>query len=232
EDRTLAEKLREMIRFGFAEVVDDTAPWIVAGLVLAAVLSSGGIPDWTHQLPLGLDVVFFAILGMPFYVCASGATPLAAALVFAGVSPGAGIAFLISGPATNVTTFGVLSQLHGKRAAATFAVAVIAFSIGVGYAINLVWDASGLAGQASGLDPHGSWIQWASLAGIGLIFLASLVRVGPTVWLNTVLSFGMSSEDDCCEDSCGGDGHDHDHDHGHAAPSPDDSSCCSSDSCH
>jgi hypothetical protein len=236
QERTLGEKLREMVRFGFAEVVDDTAPWIVAGLVIAAVLSSGGIPDWTHQLPMGLDVVLFAILGMPFYVCASGATPLAAALVFAGVSPGAGIAFLISGPATNVTTFGVLSQLHGKRTAATFAVAVIMLSIAVGYAINLVWGASGLAGQAGGLDPHGSWIQWVSLAGIALLFLVSLVRLGPTEWLNTVLSFGMSVDDDCCDDDCGSGGHDHahrhDHAHDHDAAESNESSCCSSSGCH
>lgn len=225
--KSFVEKLRDMARFGFAEVVDDTAPWILAGLVIAAVLVAGGIPTWTHELPMGLDVALFAVLGVPFYVCASGATPLAAALVFAGVSPGAAIAFLISGPATNVTTFGILSQLHGKRIAAIFAGVVIGLSIAVGYAINAIWSSGAIAGTG-GLDAHGSWIQWASLSLLGLIFLGSLLRMGPTAWLNTVLSFG-TGVDDCEDDSCASDDDGHDH-HGHEHPETD--SCCSSGHCH
>ena len=43
--------------------------------------------------PLMPTWVCFALLGLPLYVCASGATPLAAAIIFAGASPGAAVAF-------------------------------------------------------------------------------------------------------------------------------------------
>ena len=45
-----------------------------------------------------------ALFGMPAYVCASGATPLVAVLIYKGASPGAVLAFLLTGPATNITT--------------------------------------------------------------------------------------------------------------------------------
>ena len=44
-------------------------------------------------MPRMAQVALFAVIGMPVYVCASGATPLAAVLIAAGLSPGAAVAF-------------------------------------------------------------------------------------------------------------------------------------------
>ena len=82
---------------------------MLVGQVPKLRLSRGLLPGEVlkpllERVPTGADVFVMALVGMPLYVCASGATPLAAALIAAGVSPGAGIAFLLSGPATNITT--------------------------------------------------------------------------------------------------------------------------------
>src|SRR5262249_52536105 len=117
----IAARLAGGLRYGFGDMVDSTAPWILVGLGLAALLgpwlSAGGV----EGVPRALEVPLFALIGMPLYVCASGSTPLAAVLIAKGVSPGAAIAFLLTGPATNVTTFGVLARLHSKKTAALFA---------------------------------------------------------------------------------------------------------------
>ncbi len=216
-EATFKDRLERAMRFGLREVVDDTAPWIVVGLAIAAIVTAAGTPDWLAHMPVGIDVIIFAALGLPIYVCASGATPLAAALIFAGASPGAAIAFLLSGPATNVTTLGVLSKLHDKRTATLFGVGVVVLAIGVGYAINLALPASmpTPSGQLGELA-HDSWWQWAGLFAAAVLFGVSLLRRGPRNWLHTVLHFGdrhAHHHDHHHEGPCDHEHHDHDHHH-------------------
>ena len=42
----------------------------------------------------------------------------------------------LTGPATNLTTMGVLGGLHGRRAALLFGALVAAAAVGLGYAVN------------------------------------------------------------------------------------------------
>ena len=65
-------------------------------------------------------------------------------LLLAGVSPGAALAFLLTGPATNLTTVGILSNLHGRRVALTFAISMIAIAVGLGYVVNLALPSTDL----------------------------------------------------------------------------------------
>ncbi|MEZ4459789.1 MAG: permease [bacterium] len=154
-----------------------------------------GLPDW-------LEVVLFAAAGIPVYVCASGATPLAAAFVWAGVSPGAALAFLMAGPATNVTTFATLTQLHGRRIAVAFAMSVLAMSVASGWMLN-VWDIKVLSSASGSVEGH-AWWSWMAFALVALMFLDSLFRKGPGQWVSSVLNFGHD---------------DHDHNHGPAQTS-------------
>jgi uncharacterized membrane protein YraQ (UPF0718 family) len=99
------------------------------------ICSCGVVPLY----PSPVAVLLFAALGFPTYVCAASATPLVAALLAAGLSPGAGIAFLITGPATNLSTLGLLSSLHGRRTAIAFAAVLVAFAVAAGLAIDVVF---------------------------------------------------------------------------------------------
>jgi hypothetical protein len=131
-----------------------------------------------HEVPAYLQVPLFALIGIPLYVCAAGATPIAAIAIFSGVSPGAGIAFLLSGPATNVTTFGIFSRLHGRRAAIFFGVSMTLAAICAGWAVDFVGVQ--FLGELQ-MHEHGgaSWIQWGALGALGLLFAWSLLRQGP-----------------------------------------------------
>jgi len=94
----LLDRIRAGFRFGFVQVFDHTMPWIALGLVIAALaepmLSHGAIAS----IPSMLQVPLAALVGVPVYVCASGATPVAALALHKGLSAGAAIAFLIAGP--------------------------------------------------------------------------------------------------------------------------------------
>lgn len=219
---SLAARVRAGLRFGFGEIVDHTGPWLLAGLAIAALAAPLVKGEWLTALPWGTDIVLFAVLAMPVYVCASGATPLAAVLIYKGVSPGAAIAFLLAGPATNVTTFGVLRDLHGARVAAAFGAVIAATAIGLGFAVNLILGTTSAMPLGEAVHEEGSWLEMASLAILAVVFVLSILRQGPRSFLDQVLSpYGSDPHDH--DDGHGHDhgdhGHDHDdhgHDHGHA----------------
>jgi len=194
-------RVREGLAQGLGEVVDTTAPWILLGLVLAAVANSLVGGQWDRVVPANFEVEFFALLGMPVYVCASGATPLVAVLIHNGVSPGAALAFLLTGPATNITTLGVLTQLHGRRTALMFSGAVVIVALLLGRAVNGFSDVTGRVPDLAvhGDDPVG-WKDAALVLLTGL-FLVSLIRQGPRAFVGELFE----------ADGDGESGHDHDH---------------------
>lgn len=200
------------------EVVDDTIAWIIAGIAIAAAFSPESLGSVFSSLPFGVDVLLFGIIGIPAYVCASGATPIAAAFIFAGVSPGAALVFLLVGPATNVTTFGTLSQLHGRRAAILFGAFVLMLAFAVGITVNLVMPDPVLPQWFAHEESH-AWLGWVGLAGVALLFLDALFRRGPRAMVETLSVVGSHHTSDACHtDSCHDCGsHTHVHDH-QAAP--------------
>ena len=174
----LSQKIRQGLSNGFGDAVDHTAPWIVFGLILAAVVEAFLPTSWLNRLPAVLEIPAFAILGLPTYVCASSATPFVAVLLAKGVSPGAALAFLLTGPATNVTTFGVLARLHGRRIALCFSATIILISVTLGYLTNAFLpqiQATALEGPAAGAPANLELLCLILLAGL---YTFSLLKRG------------------------------------------------------
>ena len=174
----LGQKIRQGLSTGFGDAVDHTAPWIVFGLVLAAVVEAFLPTGWLNRLPAVLEIPAFAILGLPTYVCASSATPFVAVLLFKGVSPGAALAFLLTGPATNVTTFGVLARLHGRKIALCFSATIILLAVAMGYLTNAILpriETTALEGPAAGAPANLELLCLLLLAGL---YTFSLLKRG------------------------------------------------------
>lgn len=213
---SLRHRLVSGLRLGLGEVVDTTAPWILVGLALAAAAQALLGTRLPELLPAGFEVETLAILGMPAYVCASGATPLVAVLIANGVSPGAALAFLLTGPATNVTTVGILTRLHGRRVALAFAAAVVVLAVLLGRLVDGVLDLSGGIPQLTMTpDAEAGWNDLCLIA-VGLLFIGSLFRRGPRGFVSELFE---ADGDDPVDGS-----HDHDHDHDH--------DCQAGDGCH
>lgn len=176
--RTVQERLQQAARSGLGEMVDHTAPWILVGVIVAAIASPVLSGSWITALPAGVDVFVFALVGLPLYICASASTPLVAVLVAAGVSPGAGLALLLTGPATNVATIGILTRMHGKRFAWLFSVAMITAAVLLGLAVNLLWPTLPDTQPALVAEAQGSWWQIGSVAIVALLYAASVLRRG------------------------------------------------------
>jgi uncharacterized membrane protein YraQ (UPF0718 family) len=69
------------------------------------------------------------VAGIPMYVCASGSTPIAAAMLLKGLSPGAAIVFLLAGPATNLGSIMVLKKFLGSRSLIIYLAAIIVMTL-------------------------------------------------------------------------------------------------------
>ncbi len=209
----LAERVRAGFRYGFGTVMDDTAPWIVFGLLIAAILEPTLEADLLLGLPAGVDVLIATLIGLPLYVCASGSTPLVAVLLLKGLSPGAAVAFLLTGPATNVTTAGLLAQMHGKRVAGAFALVMIALAVGLGLATNAFLGGYQVAEAMPHHHEHIGPFKWLCLGLLTLAYLASLLRLGVPGFLGKVIrphaDDGPPPESCCAE-----------------APAPEPSPCC------
>ena len=178
DDRTVLHRLAAALRTGTGDVVNHTAPWIILGLGVAALVTPLLEGGWLASLPPVADVVLFALLGFPTYVCAASATPLVAAFLATGLSPGAGIAFLITGPATNISTLGLVSSLHGRRAAIAFAVVMMTFAVAAGVAINAFFGALSVPSLAALMEETPSLLQQVSLVLLAGLFLRSMIRRG------------------------------------------------------
>lgn len=178
ERPSTSRRLAAALRTGTGEVVDHTAPWILLGLGVAALVTPFLESGWLGSLPPVADVLLFALLGFPTYVCAASATPLVAAFLATGLSPGAGIAFLITGPATNISTLGLLSSLHGRRAAISFAAAMVMLAVTSGIAVNAAFGALSVPSLAALTEELPSLLQQVSLLLLAGLFLRSVVRRG------------------------------------------------------
>lgn len=185
ENKPISKKIKEGLAFGFLELFDHTMPWILFGLFIAALLEPLLGHTLLQDIPHFFQVPIFALLGIPIYVCASGATPIAAILVHKGISAGSALAFLIAGPATNITTFGVLSRLHGRRIAFAFSLIVAFAAILLGWFLDST-TALEIKKLHHSPEDKPNLIHWISFITLFLLLWLSLFRLGPRGFIKQI----------------------------------------------
>ncbi len=158
--------VKHILRYGFIEIADDILFALLVGVVLGGVLFLALPSDlMAHEYARWLAYPVMVLIGIPLYICASASTPIAAALVAKGVSPGAALIFLMTGPATNTGTIAIIVSRFGSRFASIYVAAVIAVTVVLGIAIDALLLAAGLAIPVT-LDashaPAIQFLQWGS----------------------------------------------------------------------
>jgi len=156
--------LQRMLSYGFISLPRDIARAVVIGIVLSGIIS-GLIPDDFFMDRLGnspLAMLIMLCIGIPLYVCSSASVPIALAFIKAGISPGAALVFLITGPATNAATLTTLWQIIGRKQLAVFLVTLSMCALGAGLLMNLFSPQLGIAEQVcqEGCTPGGLDILW------------------------------------------------------------------------
>jgi len=169
------EKCMAGIRFGVRDVWGDIVVWFFAGLVIAGMITAL-IPDdlMTRYLGGGIhSMLIMLVVGVPLYICATASTPVAAALILKGVSPGAALVFLLAGPATNITSLSVLFGILGRKSTLRYLVVLSLFAVLFGLAVDQIYRLSAIRplavmGEASEILPY-----FVKLTGAVLLIILS-----------------------------------------------------------
>lgn len=140
--QTVVEKIKGAIIYSFVELVGDIGKWLLIGVLMGGAILYL-IPDEFIQKYLGSDwlaMPMMLLIGIPMYVCACGAIPIAAALIAKGMSVGAGFVFLLAGPATNIAALIVLSRHLGLKTMIVYLGSISVCSLGFGWLLNIIWS--------------------------------------------------------------------------------------------
>ena len=132
-----------IFKYAFVEFLQDISRWLILGLLLAALIAVA-IPDDFFTNYIGnpyLTMLIMLAISVPFYVCATGSIPIAAAFMMKGVDPGSALVFLMAGPATNIATITVLGKVLGKRTLFAYLGSIIGGALVFGLLINLIFPA-------------------------------------------------------------------------------------------
>ena len=202
EPLTLRRVVRHVFRYGFVSIADDILFALLIGVFLGGIIFlfvPSGIGD--SEVARWLSYPVMLVLGIPLYICASASTPMAAAMVAKGVSPGAALIFLMTGPATNTATISVVLSQFGPRFASIYVVVVMVVTAIIGIGIDLVLLGTGFQIVAN-LDHEHShavqYIQYVSVAAFsGLViwrFRAGALKSGWNDMVSNFRSLGRRSE--------------------------------------
>lgn len=168
---TALPSIGEALRYGLVTLPADIGRAVVIGVVIAGAISAFAPPDFFRNLPGGtmVQMLFMMAVGIPLYVCATASVPVAAALILKGISPGAALVFLITGPATNAAAISTIWKIMGRRTAVIYLSVVAVFALLSGLAANFMMRHTPvLTGHLH--HEHGlAW--WEFAAGVALILI-------------------------------------------------------------
>jgi len=165
------------LRYGLVTLPRDIGPALIVGILVAGAIGALVPEDLLGDYVGGgvLSILLAMAAGMPIYVCATASVPIAVGLIHLGASPGAALAFLIAGPATNAATLTTAWRVLGRRATivylATVAVSAVVCGLLLDWLIPTVGAAAPQLGGGHHAEPAGHWLSSAS----AVVMLAVLV---------------------------------------------------------
>jgi len=146
EDKKKTFSFISSMEYAFVTLLGDIAKPLLIGLILGALITIA-IPQNLSEVLIKyswLSYIIAIAIAVPMYVCATASLPIAAALMLAGVSPGAAFVFLSAGPATNTVTIGVVKTMLGKISLYIYLGTIIIGSIVFGLGLDYIFDANSI----------------------------------------------------------------------------------------
>ncbi|WP_213999554.1 SO_0444 family Cu/Zn efflux transporter [Arsukibacterium sp.] len=171
---SLWQQAKEGLQYSTGKLLSDFYLWLMLGFFFAALvqtlvpmdsLTRYGSSIWTMLL--------MVLISVPMYVCATASTPIAAAMMLVGISPGAALVFMQAGPATNIATISVVYKELGKRALAAYLFGVIVMSVLFGWLLDQGLAYFDITVQGAMQHQHSVLPGWLELA--AALLLAGLI---------------------------------------------------------
>ena len=127
--------MQRAFTYGFKTLPRDIVEPLLVGLILAGFIGLlaqdnfsplvGSIKDYSSLT----KILIIMIISIPLYVCATASIPIALMIITLFGSPGAAIALLIAGPATNVSTITTCIKMIGKKSTIIYVCSIFMFAL-------------------------------------------------------------------------------------------------------
>jgi len=186
----LGRKIKDGLTYAFSDLLKDIGGWLMLGIAIAGIISFF-VPVGFIEQSLGGEfssLLIMLVIGIPLYICASASTPIAAALVLKGLSPGAALVFLLAGPATNAATMTVVAKHLGKAATVVYTTSIAICSLAMGWAVNRIY-------AWADIDIM-TWVKQAEHTTESLLYPASAILL-LALLLRNYLPKKTSDDSDC-----------------------------------
>ncbi|MBO5267468.1 MAG: permease [Muribaculaceae bacterium] len=167
----------DALRYGFVDLVSSIGAWLVAGLVIAALITVYVPADFFAALGDRPFIAMLAVLvvSVPMYVCATGSIPIAMSLMLKGLSPGTAFVLLMAGPAANFASFTLISREMGRKSAIIYLAAITAGAMAFGLAIDYLMPSAWFALDGSHAAGHGACMHLGPVQAVSAAVLAVLL---------------------------------------------------------
>lgn len=185
--KTKRNILLRVLHYGFVILPRDIGLALLVGILIAGAMAAIVPQDHLAAYIGGgvLSILLMMAAGVPVYVCATASVPIAAGFMHMGASPGAALAFLIAGPATNAATFTTIWKVLGRCTAILYIVTIAVSAFGCGLLLNWmipmleeslpIFDSSAHAHLESG------WLSHVWAIALLVVFALSYLRRKTTV---------------------------------------------------
>lgn len=167
-----AVRLKSIFQYVEYELLGSIVNALLLGMIIAGVITAF-VPGGFFERYLDnnfLSMLLMIAVGIPLYVCATASTPIAASLVMKGMSPGAALVFLLTGPATNAMTITTVLKVLGKKATVIYLSAIVIVSLALGYLLNIMSVHFGFQNVMM-IHEHGVIPPWLKIAGSATLAL-------------------------------------------------------------
>ncbi|MGB2979990.1 MAG: permease, partial [Candidatus Zixiibacteriota bacterium] len=135
---SLKDRLVDGLKYGFGVLPEDVGKTVMVGVLLGGAIAAFLPQDFSQEY-LSNPVIAYPlmlVISVPLYVCAIGSVPIAAAMMTKGLMPGAALAFLIAGTATNVVTIAFVAKKFGKNMVLIYLVSIMLLAVAFGLLLD------------------------------------------------------------------------------------------------
>mgnify|MGYP000202669286 CR=1 FL=1 len=166
-------KAKAVVQYGYGKLLSDFMGWLMVGLFFAALIQTFVPSSLLSEYGSGVfAMMLVVVISIPMYICATASTPVAAGLMLSGISPGAALVFMLTGPATNIATLMVVKNELGLKSLIGYLTGVIVTALVMGLSFDWILNYFDIVIAVS----HGHHGEMTSLLySASAIVLASLI---------------------------------------------------------
>jgi hypothetical protein len=128
-------KLSKTIKWSLFDLGADVSVDVTIGLGIAALILAiipvEWISSWLGQQDF-FTLIYVIMLGIPVYACSIPSVPVVQGLLLLGATPGAAIAYMIAGPATNLGELNAIRTSIGLKPAVYYTISLILLALSAG----------------------------------------------------------------------------------------------------